>query len=335
MTTDADTTDADADARPRSGGRRWLTVVGWALSAAILVVSGFTIAGRWEEVGDLGDLVGVDTFAAAAALNVVGNALLASAWRALVGLLGRRVGWWPAAYLWQLSQLARLTVTAATVGARAVLARRIGLEASVTAATTVVEFAWMAAVSPLLILVTVPWWVPSGGDYAWIAWIGVVPLVALVAGVAAPRVMVRGLRRVIAATPLARLRDGVLLRGADALRLDRPAALKITGLFAASTSLRLAAFLVVLFGPGRSFAESGLLAVGAYALGQLAGRLAVFAPGGIGPREGVTAAVLAPAIGGGPALVVVAVVRLAELAAEFVFLGITALGARRAGFDPS
>lgn len=325
-----DDTAADADAAPRSRRRWWSRLVGWGVSAAILVASGAAILGRWGDVDDLGTLLEPPVVAAVVALNVVGNAVLATAWRALVGLLGRRVPWWPAAYLWQLSQLARLTFTAATVGARAVLARRIGLEPSVSAGTTVVEFVWMAAVAPFLVLATAPWWLPRGGDYAWIAWASAVPLAALVVGVAAPGAAVRLLRRTIERTPLARFRDGVLVRGAAALRLDRADALRITGLFALSIGIRLAAFLVVLLGPGRSFATIGLLAVGAFALGQLAGWLAVFAPGGIGPREGVTAAVLAPAVGGGTALVVVAVVRLAELVAELVFLGITAVGARRA-----
>ena len=45
------------------------------------------------------------------------------------------------------------------------------------------------------------------------------------------------------------------------------------------------------------------VAVGSFAAGYIVGLLALFAPGGLGVREGVLVVLLAPAIGAGPALV--------------------------------
>lgn len=321
-----------AETEPEPSRRRLLLrVLGWVLSAGILVVTVVALRDRFEEVSQVGGLPGVAPVAAAVAINAVGNAVLVTAWREIVALVGPRLRWVTAARVWSLSQLARFSIAAAQVGARAALARRHGVRVSVGVVTTLVEIAWAAALNPLLIAVTIPWWLPGADDFRWVAWVGLVPGLVLVAAVATPRRLLQLIRWGLSLGLVQRWSQGRrLARAAGEVDVGRPASARLTGLLAANNLLRLGAFLVVLGAVGAELSEVALRAVGAYALGQFAGRIAVFAPGGIGPREGVTAAVLAPAIGGTPALVVVAVTRLAELLGEVVFLGIGRLLPREA-----
>ncbi|MDP8970702.1 MAG: hypothetical protein M3N52_09475, partial [Actinomycetota bacterium] len=117
-----------------------------------------------------------------------------------------------------------------------------------------------------------------------------------------------------------RLTGGRLVGAVAKVRMGRGDAARLTLWYAANTGLRLVAFLLLFAAVGGSPTADGLRAVGAWALGQLVGRLAVFAPGGLGPREGATALTVFPAIGGGPALVLVAATRLAEIVAEGLFV---------------
>lgn len=59
--------------------------------------------------------------------------------------------------------------------------------------------------------------------------------------------------------------------------------------------------------------------VGLFTLAQVAGFLALFAPGGIGVREGLLLAGLQPLVGPGPAIVITAVARLWHTGTELIF----------------
>lgn len=297
---------------------RWL---GWAVSATILVVAVGVLRQRWEAVGQAGGLPGAAEAAVATLCFVGANAVLVLAWRSVVLATGAALSVGTAAWIWALSQLARYSLGAAQVGGRAIVGRRYGLTATTGAVTALVEVGWQLSITGAIALATVPWWLPGARGYAWLAWAGALPVALLVVGLIRPQTLLNGLVRLLALPPIARLTRGRAAGIKERVQLGRATAAKITGLFALNSGLRLTAFLAIFAALGGDVADDAALAVGAAAVGQLVGRLAVFAPGGLGPREAATALVIAPALGGGPALVLVAVIRLLEVVAELVFLG--------------
>jgi len=249
-------------------------------------------------------------FAAAVGINAVANGVVVTAWRQVLAAMGTPVPSRAAAWVWSVSQLARYALGAAQVAGRALAGRGYGLPAWAGAATTVVEIGWSGAVTATIALATAPWWLAGAGNLGWLAWAGAAPAAVLAVGLFRPDVPVgligQGLERLGRA-------------GADRLSLSRASAARITGLYAVNSALRVSAFLVLFTASGGSLAGDGLRAAGALAVGQLVGWLTVFAPGGLGPREGATALVVAPAVGGTTALLLVAATRLAELLGEALF----------------
>lgn len=290
----------------------------WAVSALILVAVALALRGRFEGVAAAGGLPGFAPSALAVVANLAGNAVLVQAWRQVLRTAGVELGWRPAAWVWAASQLARYTIGAAQVGGRAVAGRRYGVTATAGAVTTLVEVGWATSITAVLALATLPAWLPGAGRVDWLAAVAAAPALALVVGLVAPQAL---LRLVARAVPGAAARI-------DRVGLDRATAARITAFYTANAALRLAAFLVLVAAIGGT---AGARAVGAYALGQLAGRLAVFAPGGIGPREGVTALVLAPVLGGSATVVLVAAARLLEMLAEAAFALVARAGRPRCG----
>ena len=275
-------------------------------------------------VGQAGGLPSVAAFTAAVLINVGANAVVVQAWRAVLSASGVALGFRAAAWVWSVSQLARYALGAAQVGGRAVAGRRYGLSPTAGAATALVEIGWQTSITATLVLATSPWWLPAVADLRWLAILGVPPAAVLVAGLLWPRRLLAWLGWLAGTRPVAWLTRGRLGGAVERVSVDRAAAARLTALYALNSALRLSAFAVLFAAVGGDLGAEAMRVVGAYAVGQLVGRLAVFVPGGIGPREGATALVLAPAIGGGPALVLVTAVRLAEIVGEAIF----AAGAR-------
>lgn len=311
--------DPRADPAPAAPRRPWWRLAGWAASLVILAATVALLLERVEDVRDLGGLPALAPAVAAVVLLAVANAVLADTWRRVVEVAGGRIDRAAAAWVWGASQLARYTVGAAQVGGRAVLGRRYGVPAVAGGATTLVEIAWQTSLTAALALATAPWWLPAAGGWAWLGWAAVVPVTVLTVGSVAPQRLLRAAAWLLQLPGVRRL-GGRVAAAADGVVLSRRTAAELTGRFALNTALRLAAFAAVYAAVGGRVAADLPVVVGAYAAGQLAGRAAVFAPGGIGPREGVTAAVLLPALGAGPALVAVAAIRLLEVVAELIFL---------------
>jgi glycosyltransferase 2 family protein len=300
--------------------RRWSRLAGWAVSIAILAATAALLRDRFTAVGEAGGLPGIAPSLLAVLLFTAANAVLADTWRRMVALGGGRLSWGAGAWVWSVSQLARYTIGAAQIGGRAVMARRYGLTGTAGAVTALVEVGWQTSITAAMVLATLPWWLPGAGDLTWLAWVGVLPVLVLVWGLVAPQALLGAIAAVANVGPLRRVVGARIGRAADATALTRGAAAELTGRFALNSGLRLVAFLGLYAAVGGTLdAEGVLLATGASAVGQLVGRLAVFAPGGIGPREGATALVVAPVIGGGPALVLVAATRLLEVVAELAF----------------
>ncbi|MGH8906803.1 MAG: lysylphosphatidylglycerol synthase domain-containing protein [Egibacteraceae bacterium] len=348
---------------PRAAGL-WI-LVGCALALAL------ALRGRVAAVGGLpGFLPGVVPFAAAVALNTLANGVVVTAWRAALAAAGTPLEARAAARVWSVSQLARYTVGAAQIGGREVAGRRCGLPAWAGATTALVEICWSGAVTAAIALATAPWWLPGAAGLAWLAWAAALPVAVLLVGLARPdlppRLAAAVLGRLRRAAPttgqpqLEQLRRATPTTGQPQLeqlpraapttgqpqleqlpraapttgqpQLGRAAAARITGLYLLNSVLRVSAFLALFAAVGGTLPGEGLRAAGALALGQLVGWLAVFAPGGLGPREGATALAAAPATGPTAALVLVAATRLAELAAEALFAAAAHLAVNRRGF---
>jgi glycosyltransferase 2 family protein len=279
-------------------------------------------------------LPGVVPLVVAVIINAAANGVVVTAWREVLRAADAHMSVSAAAWVWSLSQLARYTVGAAQVGGRAVVGRRYGLSTTAGALTTLVEVAWQAAIAATLVLATAPWWLPGAFGLAWLAWIGALPAAMLAAGLICPGLLLRTVAAVLHWGPLERVTRRQLGKGLGRVRFRRADAARVTALYVLNSGLRLTAFLTLFVAVGGSLGPDGLRAVGAYALGQLVGRLAVFAPGGLGPREGATALALTSAIGGGPALVLVASVRAAEFLGEVLFGGLARLMRPTPGTPP-
>lgn len=281
-----------------------------------------TVRARWSDVAEAGGLPGIPPMAVAVGLNVLGNALLTYTWREIVAVVGPRLPYRSAMWVWSSSQLARFALSTAQAGARAVMAARYGVTTNVAAATAVVELAWFSAMDGVLLFLTLPWWLTVAAGWRWVAVLAVLPAVVVVAGIVRPDLLLRlaawGLRLPV----IRRLRGGTLADAVDRVEVTSVTSARITGYFLVNFVLRAGAFCVVVAATIGHISDILLFVVGASVFGQFVGRIAVFSPGGIGPREGATAFVLAPVIGAGPALIAVAAVRLAEVAAELLFLGL-------------
>lgn len=304
-------------------GHGWWRALRWLPSVVVLAVLGWLVSTRWDALPEDGRLPAWWALGVAVVLNVVGNVLLADTWRVQVLLTGQELGRRRAVGIWSTSQFARLLFPGATIGARTVLGVRAGVSGPVTAATTVLETVWSLLSQPLIIVLTMPWWVRLAPELRWAGLAAVGPVLVLVALVAAPMPALR-----VAAGLLRRL-PMVGRRMPSAERLEAasigPRTSGGLGLrYLTIALLRDASFLLLVATLHDLDAAGAAATVGAVALGRLVGLLAVFAPMGLGPREGVTVLVLAPVTGAAVAIVAVAAARLAEVVAE----GLTWLGSR-------
>jgi glycosyltransferase 2 family protein len=301
------------------------TALRWSCSLAVLVAVGLVVRDRFGAV-DRAVLPHPAALLATTALFAAANECLVRAWLALVALgggdLDRRRGRW----VWASSQLTRYAMGMAQVASRAVVARRHGLRASAGAVTTLLEVVWYTCLNALVAVATAPLWL-RGTGLGWAAWLAVAPGAVLALALVAPQAFVR-LTALLGRLPVLRRRAGAV--AAAAVDVDRGDTWRLTLAYGANFLLRLSGFVVLHVAVGGDLGDLGRV-TGAFALGHLVGAVALFAPGGLGPREGVTALVLAPVLGAGPVLSLVAVTRLLELAAELGYAGAARLAHVRAG----
>lgn len=319
----------DPETQPPAGAsgravrrRRWLRAGAWLLLLVVLAAAASVLRERWEAVGEAGGLPGLLPSAAAVVVYAAANALLAWNWRTIVSVAGTWLPYRTALWVWAVSQISRYTMTFAHVGGRAVVARRYGVPATAGVLSTLMELAWMFSVTSTIVLVTIPWWLPAASGARWLVWVAVLPVTGVLVAIARPRTVLRAIDAAVSAGPVHRLTRGRFAGVATRVGLTRGTMARFVGRYGANTVLRHTAFLTLFAAVGGDLRSSLLVAVGAYAVGSLAGTLAVFAPGGLGVREGLTALVLAPVIGGGPALLLVGTVRLLEVLAELATLGL-------------
>lgn len=317
--------------RPRRAGglRRLLVPAGLALVALLAVR---VLATRGQAAADLAVLPALWALVLALVANVVANGVLASSWGRLLALLGeRRPPLWRAWWLWASTQLARYGLGGAQVVSRAVAVRTLGIPASVGGLTVVLETTLQLCLNVAVVLVTLPVLL-GAADVGGLVAVTVVPLLLLLVLSVRPRRMVLVLQAALRRLPVPqRLRDRVEGLGVPPT-LPLAGVVVLLGWYAVNLAARLGGFLLLLVTVAPDGVDGRLvaIAVGAASLGTLVGRLAIFVPGGIGPREGVTILLLGPTIGALPAVGLVAAVRLTEIAAELVFVGIAAVGRRHA-----
>lgn len=305
--------------------RRWRRILGWLASAALLAAAVFVVRDRWSAVSEAGGLPGPGPVAYAVVAYVGGNVLLALNWRGFVAMSGSRPPFRLGLWIWSISQLARYTVTLGHVAGRGVVARRYGLTATTGAAAAVLELVYILSISSGLALATLPWWLSAVGNARWLAIAGAGPFVLLIATLIAPSAIVRLAGQVVRTRFGRWLTRGRLTDLPDRVEVSRGRIARIAARYLANTTLRLSAFLVLFRAVGGDLGAHALQAIGAYAVGHLAGGLAFFAPGGLGAREGATLVAIAPALGDRAGLLLVAAVRLLEVAAELLLLGIARL----------
>ncbi len=293
--------------------RLWLGLQ-WLLGLVVLYFVARSVAANWDQIRHSQARIHLDIGAlgAAAAMVLASYAVMVGAWRAVLTgwRLPRRLSFVQAARVWSVSNLARYAPGKVwQIGGMAALAKRAGVSP------------WAATGSAITVqLVTLA----TG---------------ALITGLAAPEwkehpwaVAVCGIVAAATATLLAwRRGTSVLARGIGAV-LGRPLELTpvgqgplvlsgvVTTLAWLAQGLALYLCAVGLIGP------SGLgiwPAVGIFTGGSLAGQLAVFAPGGLGVREGVLAVWLAPLMGPRRAIIVLVGSRLMLTLTELLAAAIT------------
>lgn len=266
----------------------------------VLLVVGFAwwgFRGRWDEIGDA--LVATDPWRllASVAVTAFGLALTALLWRRLLAGLGPALPRRDAAAIFLVGQLGKyIPGSVWTFAAQAQLGRRHEVPARVSVAASSVflllhTFTGLALGAGLaaagLLEVDGPWWLWA----------------AAAAGAAA-----------LITPPVVR-RTAARLAGRTTTVGLGPADLAIAiGLMAAVwTTYGVGLALLVDHGD-----VDLVTATGAFALSHAAGVLLVFAPAGLGAREGVIIALLGPVVGLGPAAAVALLSRVVHTVADFL-----------------
>ncbi|MFQ6047568.1 MAG: lysylphosphatidylglycerol synthase domain-containing protein [Gemmatimonadales bacterium] len=274
--------------------RSWI----WLGQAALaLLVAAFVwraLSGRWAEFRSLQLAVEPQAWPIILSALTVWTtyALLIEAWRRLLLAWRQRLGYRPAVRVWCLSNLGRYVPGKIwSVAGLAVLAERSGVKGWMAVAAAVVMQALIVGTGAAIVAATVP-----GAASALTLAIGIALAAATIA--------------VLAFEPL----------GYAFVRLVRPGseyhALPVgTAVVAAVVTLgSWISYGVAFWLLGRALVPAAgltlIAAVGIFAGGYLVGLLALFAPGGVGVREAVLVALLAPQVGASPAVVLTVASRL-------------------------
>jgi len=283
--------------------RRWLVwLIQGALAIAVVGFAARTLARHWDEFRALDVEWSFDAGPLAlAALTVwITYAILIEAWRRVVIGWGQSLGYTTAARIWCLSNMGRyLPGKVWSIAGLAVLAQRAGVSG----------------------------WAATGSAVAMQAL--AVGTGASVVAMAAPQAV--SPIQLLAATAIAVGVVWVLVSGDLSSRLARAvrpgAELQPLSPWAAMSAgaATLAAWLA--YGVAFWLLARGLLpeadlslrtAVGVFAAGYILGLLAIFAPGGLGVRELVIVAILAPRVGSGGAVALAVGSRLLLTITEIV-----------------
>ncbi|WP_210648759.1 lysylphosphatidylglycerol synthase domain-containing protein [Nocardioides sp. SYSU D00065] len=292
-------------------GARWVFVL------LTLACAWWGFRGRWAEIGDAVAATGPARSAGAVVCAGAGLALTGVLWRRLLRGVGSEVAARDAAAVFFVGQLGKYVPGSVwSLAVQAQLGRRHGVPArsSVTASAVflLVHTATGLLLGGLLVGGSLLLDGPAGdrvGEDLATAW----PACAVVVGAVA---LAPPLLRRLAE----RLAGHAVVLGARELVPAVALMVAVWTLYGASTLLLV---------PGASAATPSLVgAVAAFALAHAVGVLVVFAPAGVGAREGVLVALLAPAVGVPAAAAVALLSRVAHAAADFSLAGAAALVGR-------
>lgn len=310
-----------------------MRVIAWAVSLLVLFAILSTVRDRARDL-EATTLPALGPVVVASLLYVVANSILAEAWRRMVVLHGGRLRRSRGAWVWSASQLSRYGFSFAQAPSRVALAALHGVRPAAAAVAGLLELVWVLALLSAVALATIPWWLPGADHLLWLALLAVGPVAVLVASVTTPARVLAAIRPLT--DRLGGLEVGTAGTGALPRSTARPALLRILGLYVVNSALRIVAFLVLFHslvdGAG---ASASIRAVAAVSVGNLAGAVAFFAPGGLGVREATTALGLTPLMGADPAISLAVAIRVIELASELlVLLGAWVAYRRHRGAEP-
>lgn len=281
------------------------------LVLAVLGCAGLALRARWAEAGDALAALSPWLVAGSLAAALAGLGAQMMAWRALLAALGSPLPVPAAARAMFVGQLGKyLPGSVWAFVAQVELAGELRVPRRRGAAATVLAVAVTLTVNLLVAAVALPLSSPAAAQRWWWVLAGAPLLLAALH----PRAVTWLLRRVPRLTEDARERVS-----------GRGMAAAVGWSLAAWVPLGLHSWSLV---AGVGGAGALPVAVGAYALAWTLGVVVVFAPAGLGVREAVLVAGLAPVLEPGSALVVAALSRLVMTAADILWALFT-LGAVR------
>ncbi len=301
------------------GGVRRTTWLSWAAQALLGIVVVWFLWGRVAQ--DLGEFrsVGLQLqfhpapIALAAVVVWVTYGLLIAAWRAVLGGWNQQLSFRSSVRIWCVSNLGRyLPGKIWSIAGLAVLATREGVQG------------WSAAGSALVMQAMA---IGTGAAVAVAFLPQVDSQLPLVAGLAMAAISVVALM----AKPVVRGISRLAGKTVELEALPARTILLATVVTLVSWLMYGMAFWLLARGITPDVGPPLTLAVGAFAAAYIVGLLAVFAPGGLGVREGVLMVLLAPSVGTGPALVFSIGSRLLLTATEVVAALVGLMMRTRAG----
>jgi glycosyltransferase 2 family protein len=272
--------------------RRLWRILQFAAGALLVGLAVRSIALNWQSLRaqPLDWRLSPGWIALSVAVVFLGYGALIEAWRRVVLSMGERLPFWTAVRIWFLASLGKYVPGKVwAVAGAAVLARRAGVDPSVAVAGALVLQALALGSGAVVVALTARQAFQAAGP-------GLVPVAAAVLLVCAFGLFV------LASQPLLNRISRLLPASFPPLRAIRPLMLALG--FGANL------FAWTAYGTALVFLTKGVLpeislalpqAIGVFTCSYLVGFVALFAPGGLGPRESVFLLMLAGDIGLKPA----------------------------------
>ena len=264
------------------------------LAAALVGFVGRYVYDNWTELSNQNVTFHFKpVWIVAAAITVwISYGILIEAWRRVIGGWGSELAYGPALRIWCLSNLGRyLPGKFWSIAALAVMAQRAGVAGWSAAASAVVMQVFAIGTGALVVSVGAP---GAASPFA----------------LAAALLLAIGVIVILASEPLAARFGKTVRPGTEFRALPLSVALLGTAVTLLSWIAYGLAFWMLARGTFDTASFSLLQATGVFAAGYIVGLLALFAPGGVGVRELVYVALLAPVFGSGGALALSAASRL-------------------------
>jgi len=299
--------------------RAVLIAVARALIVCAVAASiGYAVVSLWSDVRDT--FLALDPWAIAGALVAALAAIGANvkAWQAVLRELDHDVSTVAAGRMYLVGQLGKYLPGSVWAFVMQVeLSLRAGIPRARSFAASLVLIGMSTTAALLLGLMGLPSLHAVGGAAIWAA-VALVPI-ALVCAV--PPVLSR----------LVDLFLRLLRKGGLNHRLRLRGLAPVVGWSALAWTLFGVQFWLLGAGVGGAATASLPSAIGAFALAMTAGMLAIASPSGLGVREAVLVASLAPFMGAGPALGIALASRLVLTVADVIAAGVAAWSAHRIG----